>query len=568
MRDGKRKYILPVSAVCIILALMVFDPFKKEVFSKEEATSGLEFSHTSGFYEDAFYLTITYKGAARNGTRIFYTTDGSEPNASHTEYTGPILISDASPNPNNYSARDDLSTGLQYEFISQYKEEEPLGYQVPEEPVDKCTVIRAVALDGEGQLHDIQTHSYFVGFQDKEGYDQLPVVSLVSDPYRLFDRDNGIYVLGIDYENYTKDGFTEEPEASVFWPANYQRRGMESERVVTAHFYDSAHELIYHKNAGVRVRGKGSRALLPKSLTLYARQEYDGTERFQVSLFERSDYRPQRLILYSGGRDDSLFRDYLMSELTQGYDFASMRYEPCAMFLNGEYWGVCHYAEKYDEEYIRHYYGVDTTQAVMIKEGAVEEGLPEDIALYEEMVEYISENDMTQEEHYEEACRLIDMESYLQYYAALVYISRHGDWPFNNYALWRARTPGVGEYADGKWRWMLFDVEAWAMSEEWIHHDTIALTRSMDAMFNSLMRNDTFRNRFADLLVEFSETIYHPERIAMEIAEYELLLAEPMIKHYERFRGGVNPFPEEMEDIQTYFDKRYDVIRTMAEEIR
>lgn len=51
------------------------------------------FSETGGFRSSSFSLTLTLPSDAPEGTKIRYTTDGSEPTASSTEYTHPISIS-------------------------------------------------------------------------------------------------------------------------------------------------------------------------------------------------------------------------------------------------------------------------------------------------------------------------------------------------------------------------------------------------------------------------------------------------------------------------------------------
>ena len=64
-------------------------------------------SHTSGFYEDDFLLTIT----AQAGAEIYYTLDGSVPDRNSLRYEEPLLITDSSQNPNVYSMRTDVSAG-------------------------------------------------------------------------------------------------------------------------------------------------------------------------------------------------------------------------------------------------------------------------------------------------------------------------------------------------------------------------------------------------------------------------------------------------------------------------
>lgn len=94
---------------------------------------------------------------------------------------------------------------------------------------------------------------------------------------------------------------------------------------------------------------------VPKSLNLYAREQYGGNGLFGADLFDTS-YFAEAVILDSGGNDRfSKMRDVLVSWLAKDRAFSTMRFKPYAMFLNGEYWGVYWITEKYDPAYLAHY---------------------------------------------------------------------------------------------------------------------------------------------------------------------------------------------------------------------
>ena len=147
----------------------------------ENAVKQPEFSAESGFYNNSFMLTIS----AAQGTRVYYTTDGSNPTAASTEYTGAISIEDMTNTPNRLSMRTDISTDK---------------VEAPNEGVDKAAIIRAVAIDSQGRVSPIVTKTYFVGTTASSYYQNMKVVSLVTDPDNLFDNEKGIYVLGNKYQ--------------------------------------------------------------------------------------------------------------------------------------------------------------------------------------------------------------------------------------------------------------------------------------------------------------------------------------------------------------------------------
>ena len=149
------------------------------------------FSHDSGFYDSSFTLTLT----ADEGCDIYYTTDGSDPVFGSKKYTEPLTITDMSDTENRLSARTDIA---------------PNGAEAPHDKVDKAAVIRAVAVDSEGRASEYITKTYFIGKTNSGYYKNMKVVSLVTDPANLFDKDKGIYCLGkevkiLEIDQYCKD---------------------------------------------------------------------------------------------------------------------------------------------------------------------------------------------------------------------------------------------------------------------------------------------------------------------------------------------------------------------------
>ncbi|MDD7581240.1 MAG: chitobiase/beta-hexosaminidase C-terminal domain-containing protein, partial [Treponema sp.] len=85
-------------AVAVVLALGMFgcsngsdDPVMSPVISKQTVASP-EFSVESGEIDSGTEVTIT---CGTEGAKIYYTTDGSEPTASSTEYANAISITEA-----------------------------------------------------------------------------------------------------------------------------------------------------------------------------------------------------------------------------------------------------------------------------------------------------------------------------------------------------------------------------------------------------------------------------------------------------------------------------------------
>lgn len=513
-------------------------------------------SRESGFYPEPFDLSLRAFGGS-----VYYTLDGSDPAVHGILYEGPLRITDASGNENVYSARTDTSTGFLKDLILETPNSgSVLAYQAPDFKVDKCTVIRAVTKNRQGQVSREVTATYFVGIAP-EDYLGCNIISVITDPDNLFDPDTGIYVTGTTFENYLKNG---KISGGWFnWPANYRNRGPEWERPVTVQIFDNTGTLALSRSAGIRVRGSATRGFLPRSLNLFARTEYDGLNNFGIPLFD-STYVPETVTLTSGGNAFvTQFNDFAMTWMVRDLNVATPLYQPYVLFLDGEYWGFYWLSEKMDESWFRHYYGVEEDNTVYIKfrtkarEDLVEVGLPEDVALFEEMEAFFLENDMSDPKNYEKALEIIDVSSCIDYYASMIYIARRADWPDGNIGYWRVRTPSGQGYSDGKWRWVIFDCNGTCMrggvdaptGAILEAHDTLSMVLEQDEIFASLWRSEQFRDAFRARILELANTCFEADAVSAFVDSYAATMKPIMEKSWARFYGSENDMGDQFDFI-------------------
>ncbi|SFQ22191.1 protein of unknown function [Butyrivibrio proteoclasticus] len=514
----------------------------------------INFNKVSGFYSDPFDLTLENTSGVG---RIYYTLDCSTPDPAKGNgiwYEGAIRITDATGNPNIYSMRTDTSLAYENGFPETPKGGVP---KVPDYNIDKSTVLRAAVFSDSGeQISDIYTNSYFVGMLGRASLTNQYTVSITCEPDDLFGYDDGIYVLGA---TNGEDGVTADDWR--YSQANYTNKGIEWEKRGLICIYDESGSPLLSQVCGVRIKGSSSRAYSQKSFNLYSRDEYDGNKRFKYDLFNTGK-GPKRMTLFSGAHDIACkFNDYLVSEVCcaeENFDVFNMI--PCALFLNGEYWGMYFLTDKYDDKYIEDKYGVKDDNVVMVKNGSIEEGDSEDITLWNQMRAFIENNDMEDEENYKKACELIDIDSFIRYYATEIYISNR-DWPDNNTSAWRVRETSDKAYEDGKWRWMLFDVNCATM--ERASFDSIKWTKDRDPLFAGLMRNQHFRTKFSETILQIERDYFSSNEIDQIIDKFQADYTNGLKESYKRFYGAES-FEEEYESTinerRDFFNRRADAI--------
>lgn len=392
------------------------------------------FSQPSGFYEDAVSLQIS----SSSGTTVHYTLDGSDPTTDSPLYSGSLTLMDPSSHSDRYASRTDIT-------------EEDSGYLPPDSPVDKAVVLRAVAFDAAGNSSNITTATYFIDFDQKDGYENAAVLSLVTDPDNLFSSETGIYVRGALYDDAMEAGliYNGLPWTYLTEYTNYYLEGAEAERPVYIQFFNASREETLAQDCGIRIRGNESRHFPQKSFSLYARSRY-GSSSFSPVFFDTGISYPN-LILNSGRQLKKIF----FFSLVEDRDTAIQQYTPCQVFLNGEYWGMYYLMEKYSSEYLAGHYDVAPDNTLLVKDTRyVENGSPQDIARYKELRTFLAEQNLADPDVYQELLTKMDMQSFIDWMCTNIYIANTDTKPLGgNVLTWQTLTPENDAEGDGRFRW-------------------------------------------------------------------------------------------------------------------
>ena len=525
--------------------------------SEDRPLTPVRLSVETGFYDSPFYLEM-----ACDRGEIRYTLDSTEPDEQSLLYTEPIRIDDASGNPNVYSMIEDVCIELRPDILELAGREPKYGFTTPAQPVDKATVVRAVCIDAFGNRSDIVNGVYFVGFDRKEAYDGINIISITTNPDNLFDHERGIYVLGKTFEDTLIEGAGVPPALPNFgnWAGNYKNRGADWEREAYICFFDADRNLTLSGNYGIRIQGGASRFMLPKSLNIFARKRYGSDAIPALPLFGE-DWQLHSLNLNAGGQGvHTKIHDPLVNALVADWNVLTREYEPYELFLDGEYWGVYWLTPRFKDDYFASKYGIRDGDVIVTKVDQVEVGADEDYPAYKDMLRLVADNDLSDAENYARVCEAVDMDSWLDYYAIELYIA-NTDWPNNNRSLWRVRRAEGQPDADGKWRCVLFDVNM-AMNPERADDNFINRTSKRDAIFASLLNSKAFKTELYARLVELANRNFNPERVNAYVDGYIARMRHAMGNEYSRFINDrtEEDFVRSCEDIKTFFQLRHDYI--------
>ncbi|MBQ8202112.1 MAG: CotH kinase family protein [Clostridia bacterium] len=534
----------------------------------------LTFSLKSGFYEYPMPLEIT---CDVKGAKIYYTTDGSIPDETDQLYEGVLTLLWTTDKADPLSQITGVTTSE--DFI-------PMG------DFPSAHVIRAVAVMPEGTRSEVVSGTFFIGYKRAELYGDLPVISLLMEPDHLFDKEVGIYVLGKTYEDWA----AEQTEAYESWQAvgNYSNRGKEWERPVSVTYLPAEGD-GFTQDMGVRIKGGASRGSGQKSLRLIARDDY-GEKNIKFELYPDNirEYdgkilkKYKSVTLRNGGNDCDFgkIRDPYIQRLATGLRFETAANRPVIAFINGEFWGIYTLNEEYNDNYIENHYDINNDNVVTIKNNSVEDGEDEDSSLYWDMFNYITGNDMSDPTNYEKACEMLDMGSYADYLALMLYIyNEDGLFQSNNWQMWRVRQPGEDDspYADGKWRMMVFDTDySSGIYSDGKNFSTDNLTGTLFGeevddwhparLVRSLLSSDAFRQELIVAMCDVRNQYFSNSRTTALLEEMTGWYLPYAPDTFRRFGpmwvaqwNPENHFRNQLKSIGTFFEGRYsrfqDIVR-------
>ena len=486
----------------------------------------LQFSSPAGFYSDSIYISVT---SIDDNVTIHFTLNGDEPTELSPLYSDSLLIRSRVGELDNYSTIP-TNPGFNYP-INGYDsiKASTRGWLPPYTETYKSTVLKAKAF-GNGNLSSPTViATYFIDPLLSSRF-SLPVLSLTTNSVNLFSNETGIYVYGND----TIEG------------GNYNKQ--DAEREVHIEFFESDGTLGFSQDCGILNHGGGGKIAPQKSFKVIARTSY-GSNSFDYPLFtDKNTNKFKSFLLRNGGhRPDCYPRDDLAGQVVKNMSFEVQYTRHVIVFINGEYWGIQSIKDIFDEHYLENKYNADNYNFAVLKyDSLVDDGLPDDNQHYLNMCSFAQNNDMTDVNNYNYINTQMDVENFVDYQTSEIYLG-NGDWPHNNIKFWRFRSltynPDAGVNLDGRWRWMLYDLDAGFGGDctgiyyyfNSFNNALSPLAGNYTLLLRSLLVSPVFKNLFINRCADLLNTEFFSSRVASFATGNNTELTPEMQEHVDRW---------------------------------
>lgn len=389
---------------------------------------------------------------------------------------------------------------------------------------------------------------------------ELPVVSLVVEEGALFDPDTGIYVVGHAALHPSPEMEVVHKQDGRWWkyPGNFHFRGGEWERSGAMQLIGKNGGEIFAASVRIRINGQMTRGFPQHSLRLYFDEAID------VPFFPDGDGRGTRsLVLRASGNDQmyALLRDGLAQRICADEPFLTAASMPCAVYINGAYWGLHQLQQRMDEREIARRYAVSHKEIALLQLDNGRFSGHDEAAAMDRMLKDIHGLDPGDERFREQVASRLDLDGFLHYMAAVMVLD-NADWPANNVRAWRyLGKPTPAGALDGRWRFVFNDMDL-----------GLGATAGADAPLDlRLKRRDTLSRLFEQVMKapalrkEFERAVDDLVRERLlsgrAVVQLKLLAAEmeaEMPRHVARWMVpvSVEKWHHEVERVEQYLKDR------------
>ncbi len=264
---------------------------------------------------------------------------------------------------------------------------------------------------------------------------------------------------------------------------------------------------------------------------------------------------------------------------TRGLYLDERSYEPIAMYMNGQYWGVYELREKVDDaDFTNYYYNspsyfkntADEDSLQMLKTwGGTWSAYGGNTAQSDWMMlkNYITGNSMAVQANYNTAAAQLNVKSFSDYIIQGSYCVL-SDWLNWNTEWWHAKYVNA---THKKWRWNLWDEDA--TFGQYINYTGIpnqSLTASpcdltglpdpggqgMIPIFNALMQNPGYKTYFINRYTDLLNTAFSCQTLTKVLDSLKVILTPEMAAHCTKWGGSVAQWSSNWAALRNYITQR------------
>lgn len=405
--------------------------------------------------------------------------------------------------------------------------------------LSNTTVVKARIFEPGKIPGPVVTNTYFIGekFQERG----LAVMSLSTNPDYFFAPDSGIYV-----QDFKPD-----------W-----------EIPLHLEFYEPDGILGFHHDAGASIGGENAWILPEKMLNIFSRKQY-GSSKIAYQIFPNNPRKEfEDIILRCSGNDwsNTLFRDGMEQGLAaataDSLDVQDFR--PCAVYINGAYFGIHNIREKQDKEYATIYHGITNDSLDYIENnGEVKEGNAD---AYNQMVSMITTG-VASDAAFAQLEQVCDTKNFSDYIISQIFTA-NTSWG-HNIALYRKRSPG------SKWRWFPHDYDrgfdlgnlggtamAWATATNGADYSNPAWAT---LFLRSMLGNNTFKERFITRFADHLYVTYNPKTIEKRVNKHANWIRREMPYHINRWQGTTSSYGNAIPSM-SFWENEVGQLKTYGEQ--
>ena len=345
-----------------------------------------------------------------------------------------------------------------------------------------------------------------------------PVVSLISDDKYLFSSKTGILTKG---------------SGSI---PNYARGW---EYPVNIEYFTLSGESQINQMGTFTCSGHSARVNAQKSIALYARKAW-GSDRFYFNPFPTRDYGSYKSLLLRAANSDTYatrLRDVVASSLAEGQDILYQDHVVIQVYINGKYYGHYNLREKINKYFVAQYEGVTDPEEIdridLLARTGTDQFLQNgDNADWLALCDFCKTKDLNDPENLKYVEERLDIASLFTHAAFEIIL---GNVDFTNVRVYRV--PG------GKWRMLLFDVEAcWrgldkTPLEYYIKPVNGKIQGFRHEPLNALLAVPEYKAAFLTRVAELLETVFRWDNVE---AHFDAVISqlEPILpRHISRWKN-------------------------------